>query len=83
MKIDAKVVFDDAVANEVGHNRTSVAVDMDYVEANEDAVKEWVANELEAMFGRSFANDQFTITNIDDIVESINFDEFEDKTSEF
>ena len=46
-------------------------------------MKEWVANEIEAMFGISFANDQFSITNIDDIVESINFDEFEDKTSEF
>lgn len=83
MKIDARVEFDEATAAELFRDYVRVPVDMDYVEADYESVHDWVSNELETMFGRSFMREQFTIVNMDEIVEAISFDEFEDKTSEF
>ena len=80
MKIDANVELTDTKANEYGQTYVKVPVDIDYVEADVDAINEWVANELEEMFGGSFCPGvDFDITNINDILEDMAFDEFENK----
>ena len=79
MKIDAKVRFNDTLANELDRDTVSVPVDIDYVEGNRESVVEWVRQELEEMFGRSFCDEDFEILNIDEIVEDITFDEFQSK----
>lgn len=80
MKIEAIVEFPQPVGDcEVGDS-IHVDVDTDYVESNADAVNEWVRNELESTFMRPFNNEDFTVTNMDVILEDLAFDEFQDKT---
>ena len=80
MKIDAEVKLSDAKAKDYGQTYVKVPVDIDYVESESTAINEWVANELEEMFGGSFCPDtDFTITNMDALIEDIAFDEFESK----
>lgn len=81
MKIDAEVELGDSKEKDVGESFVKVPVDIDYVEGNADSVKEWVRNALEEKYGGVFSDEDFTITNLDDIVEDIAFDEFEQKTS--
>jgi uncharacterized membrane protein len=81
MKIDAKVEFSDEVALQLERSFVRVPVDMDYVEGNEQDIRSWIANELEDMFGRSFMQEDFEVKNMEDIIEEINFDDFEDKTN--
>ena len=81
MKIDAKVEFSPSAAAKLGHDQVKVQVDIDYVEDNEDAVNEWVLIELENMFGQSFKYDDFQVTNMDEVIEDIKFDEFESKVN--
>lgn len=79
MKIDAKIEFSDEVANKLDRNFARVPVDIDYVEDNSSSIRTWVCNELEDMFGQAFMNDDFKITNMDELIETIKFDEFENK----
>lgn len=79
MKIDAKVEFDDATAKELDRSWFRVPVDIDYVHADEADIREWVANELVDAFGRPFNDESFKITNMQELIEEINFSEFEDK----
>ena len=80
MKIEAIVEFPQPLGDcEVGDS-IHVDVDTDYVESNADAVNEWVRNELESTFMRPFSNEDFTVTNMDAILEDLAFDEFKDKT---
>ena len=81
MKIDAKVEFSDEVASQLERSFVRVPVDMDYVEGNEQDITSWIANELEDMFGRSFMQEDFEVKNMEDIIEEINFDDFEDKVN--
>ena len=81
MKIDAEVELSDSKEKDIGESFVKVPVDIDYVEGNADSVKEWVRNALEEKYGDVFSDEDFTITNLDDIVEDIAFDEFEQKTS--
>ena len=81
MKIDAEVELSDSKEKDIGESSVKVPVDIDYVEGNADSVKEWVRNALEEKYGDVFSDEDFTITNLDDIVEDIAFDEFEQKTS--
>ena len=81
MKIDAEVELSDSKEKDIGESSVKVPVDIDYVEGNADSVKEWVRNALEEKYGDAFSDEDFTITNLDDIVEDIAFDEFEQKTS--
>lgn len=81
MKIDAKVKFNKKVAEGLDRDFVRVPVDIDYVSPYESDIYEWVGNELGEMFGRTFGDDEFTITNLEEIVEEINFDEFEDKVN--
>ncbi len=81
MKIDAKIEFSPSTAAKLGRDQAIVPVDIDYVEDNEDAVNEWVLIELENMFGQSFKYDDFRVTNIDEVIEDIKFDEFESKVN--
>ena len=81
MKIDAKIEFSNEVAKVLDRDWIRVPVDIDYVEDSEDSVHAWVVNELEEMFGRPFMNDDFEIKNMDEVIEEIKFNEFEDKTN--
>lgn len=81
MKIDAEVELSGLKEKDVGESFVKVPVDIDYVEGDADSVKEWVRNALEEKYGSVFSDEDFTITNLDDIVEDIAFDEFEQKTS--
>ena len=77
MKIDAEVELSGLKEKGVGESFVKVPVDIDYVEGDADSVKEWVRNALEEKYGSVFSDEDFTITNLDDIVEDIAFDEFE------
>lgn len=81
MKIDAEVELSDSKEEDYGESFVKIPVDADYVEGNAESVKEWVRNELEEKYGGAFCDEDFTITNLDSIVEDIAFDEFERKTS--
>ena len=81
MKIDAEVELSGPKEKDVGESFVKVPVDIDYVEGDADSVKEWVRTALEEKYGDAFSDEDFTITNLDDIVEDIAFDEFEQKTS--
>lgn len=81
MKIDAEVELSGSKEEDIGESFVKVPVDADYVEGNAESVKEWVRNELEQRYGEIFCDEDFTITNLDSIVEDIAFDEFEQKTS--
>ena len=81
MKIDAEVELSNSKEKDIGESFVKVPVDIDYVEGDADSVKEWVRNALEEKYGSVFSDEDFTITNLDDIVEDIAFDEFEQKTS--
>lgn len=79
MKLDAHVGFNSSIAKEIGKDSMTVTVDADYVESDESQIKDWIANELEEMFGRAIMLDDFTVTNMDELVEDIAYDEFKDK----
>lgn len=81
MKIDAEVELSDSKEEDYGESFIKIPVDADYVEGNAESVKEWVRNTLEEKYGGAFCDEDFTITNLDNIVEDIAFDEFEQKTS--
>ena len=81
MKIDAEVELSNSKEKGIGESFIKVPVDIDYVEGNADSVKEWVRNALEEKYGSVFSDEDFTITNLGDIVEDIAFDEFEQKMS--
>ena len=81
MKIDANVSFSENIAEYLERTSVKIPVDMDYVSADSAEVTEWVRNELEEMFGCSFNDEDFEITNMDEILEEIEYDEFLDKTT--
>ena len=81
MKIDAKIIFSKEVADKLDRSWIRVPVDIDYVESNEDSIKEWVMNELNEVFNQAFCYEDFEITNMDEIFEEIDFNEFENKTN--
>lgn len=76
MKIDAEVELNEAIEDSQDSKSVKVPVDIDYVVGREDAVVEWVKNALEEKFGRAFCCTDFTITNLEDIVKDIAYDEF-------
>lgn len=73
MKIDVKVEFIADVANSLGQTSIVVPVDIDYVSAYEDEICEWVANALGEMFNKSFGDDEFHITNLEEIQNEIGY----------
>lgn len=83
MKIDAKVSFNPEMTELLGRCCATVPVDMDYVEANSESIEDWVKNEIDNMFSCScdaHGSVPFVISNMDDLIEDIKFDEFKDKT---
>ena len=80
MKLDAKIEFSDAKAKELGQLFAQVTVDMDYVPSDAEAVKDWVLHELQSQFITGFMFDDFTVTNMDEILEELAYDEFKQKT---
>ena len=81
MKIDANIEFSEIIAKEIGEFSCKIPVDIDYVDDDYESINDWVRNELEYKWNRPFFDDDFTITNMDELVENIKFDEFQDKTN--
>ena len=81
MKIDAYVEFSETISKEIGEFSCKVLVDTDYVEDDYESIKDWVRDELESKWHRPFFDNDFIITNINDIIEDIKFDEFQNKTN--
>ena len=84
MKIDAKIkwLIDEPDMNISVDKIDRVTVDADYCEANAGAITEWVENELAETYGTGFyvGQDDFVIMNMDELIEELAFEEFEDKT---
>ena len=83
MKIDAKVSFNPEMTELLGRCYATVPVDMDYVEADSESIEDWVKNEIDNMFNCSCDTHgpvPFVISNMDDLIEDIKFDEFKNKT---
>ena len=72
MKIEANVIFRRPEGNVYS---CSVNVDEDYVEADFDNILEYVSNELADMFGHSFDYDDFEVTNMQELIEELSYDE--------
>ena len=81
MKIDAKIEFDAKATEEFGCSCMCVPVDIDYVHADEADIREWVGNELAEAFGRSISDSCFEITNMQELIQKISFDEFQSKVN--
>ena len=81
MKIDANIEFSEKTAKQLGRDTFKVAVDIDYVEDNVDSIYEYVSNELSETFGGIFFEDEYEIKNLNEIIEEIKFDEFQDKAN--
>jgi len=84
MKIDAKIkwlIDKPQLGIEVDKLET-VSIDMDYTESDEYSITAAVEDELAEKYGISFYDSQydFTIMNMNDLIEDISYDEFEDKT---
>ena len=77
MKIDAEVELSGSKEEDYGESFVKIPVDVNRVEGNAESVKEGVRNALEEKYGGAFCDEDFTITNLDSIVEDIAFDEFE------
>ena len=72
MTIDVEVEFIAPVASMLETKNATVQVDVDYVDIDdENDVYEYVANELYTIFGRSFSRDEFTVANMEDILEDM------------
>lgn len=71
MKIDAEVEFIAPIASLLETKNTTVQVDVDYVDIDENDIYEYVTNELYTIFGRSFGRDEFTIANMEEILEDM------------
>ena len=72
MKIEANVIFRRPEGNVYS---CSVNVDEDYVEADFDSILEYVSNELADMFGHLFDYDDFEVTNMQELIEELSYDE--------
>ena len=81
MKIDAKIELADHMAETPEESFVKVQVDADYVESDPEDVKDWCRRELETKLGRPVADEDFEVSNMDEVVEELKFDEFEQKTS--
>ena len=85
MKIEAYIDIVEANTDNV-LDTAVVGVDMDYVADNEDSVVEWIENS--DTWSTIFSNwqqggklVQFNVTNMQDIIDELAFDEFERKTN--
>ena len=84
MKIDAKVSFNPEMTELLGRSCTTVLVDMNYVEANSESIEDWVKDKIDEMFGcncDAHGPVPFVVSNMDDIIEDIKFDEFQAKVN--
>lgn len=54
-----------------GEDEVVIPVDCDYVEADEDDIREWVYHELEDMFPDKNVNYNFEIVNLDEVINAL------------
>lgn len=79
MKIDAHVT----VISEGCNVDIIVPIDADYVNADVDEIVDYIINsdKIYEALGRTPSVDEVEVKNMDEILEDIKFDEFEDKTT--
>lgn len=85
MKIEAYIDIVEANTDNV-LDTAVVDVDMDYVADNEDSVVEWIENSdiwstISSNWQQGGKLVQFNVTNMQDIIDELTFDEFERKTN--
>lgn len=73
MTLDAEVKFTTTFPGlDIDVNKTyHIPVDQDYVSADEDELYQWIENELEQMFGRTFSDREFEVKNFFDILDDL------------
>lgn len=69
--IDAKVKFSPIIEKELNKSQVLVPVDCEWTEADIDEITTVVKCDLESMFGRKFNNEDFEITNMDELMEEV------------
>ena len=69
--IDAKVKFSPMIEKELNKSQVLVPVDCEWTEADVDEITDAVSYSLESMFGRKFNNEDFEITNMDELMEEV------------
>lgn len=69
--IDAKVKFSSTIEKELNKSQVLVPVDCEWTEADVDEITAVVRYDLESMFGRRFNNEDFEITNMDELMEEV------------
>lgn len=83
MKIDAKVTFKGQLKNDMQVQTTSVPIDLDYVECNEDDVIEWIRQHLENNCHCPVMNEDFTVENMEDIMRELAILEYNNNDNSF
>ena len=69
--IDAKVKFSPAIEKELNKSQVLIPVDCEWTEADVDEITDVVRYDLESMFDRKFNNEDFEITNMDELMEEV------------
>lgn len=80
MKLEANVTFTDEAAEKAGCEDTVITIDGDYVESTTDDVTHAVEDGLWKKFNKAFTSLDFKVTNMNDLIADLAYDEFEDKT---
>ena len=78
--MNIEIELSDSKAEDYGQSFVKIPFDADDIEGSHAAVADYVSDALEGMFGGSFTEDDFTVLNMDAVLEEIAFSEFEDKT---
>ena len=73
MTIDANVVFKGELKGRFADDTRKVSVDIDYVEDDEASIKEWVRQELESELHTPVMDEDFEVTNMDEVIKEIAF----------
>lgn len=81
MKIDADVEFSEVMSKEIGEFSCKMPIDIDYVADDVEDITETVRERLEDKWHRPFLDRDFIITNMDELLEELKFDEFERKVN--
>lgn len=81
MTVDAEIDFSLDAGRDLGRREFKVPVDSDRVRSDIREITDYVVGELEKEFGRKFTVDDFEITNMREVFETIAFEEFLDKTN--
>lgn len=69
--INAKVKFSPTIEKNLNKSQVLVPVNCEWTEADVDVITNVVKYDLECMFSRRFNNEDFEITNMDELMEEV------------